>query len=214
MFRHSMRRAVANISSLILSLHDHTFLESTITSSFTLPSNQAGDLLVFVAQVDSLSALSVPTGWTLATTSSNGTIRKTNIIWYKIAESGDTSVGTDWQYMDAYCLCFRPSYPVDTFQHYSGNSETTTGNPTVQTVTSGSSNGTATLVIGAVFEAGTTDPAFSEFLPSPDETITEGIDSSIAYKIYNEDDTPVNHTVDMNDLGNENSLCSVYFEVI
>jgi len=206
-------RAAAGASSLTLSLFDYSYLESTSTSSFTLPSNEAGDLLVFVAQVDSLTDTTTPTGWTLAASSADGGIRKTNIIWYKIAESGDTSLDTNWQYIDAFCLCFRTNSPVDIFQHYDGASQTTTGDPTAQVVSSGSSTGTATLVVGAVFEAGTTNPAFSTFSPAADETITEGIDCSIAYKIYNEGDTPVDHTVDMNDLGNEMSLCSVYFEI-
>lgn len=102
-------------------------------------------------------------------------------------------------------LYFRPSYPISSITPSTINNTNTTTDPTAQTVSSGS---LVPSVIVFGFQQGTsTTPAFNAATTAFDQTITNTAGTNqqgalaVGFKIYNSN--PVNHTVDMDDLGNQ-----------
>jgi hypothetical protein len=117
-----------------------------------------------------------------------------------------------FDHLSYVALYFRPNFTISTITASTPVNQGTTGNPTAQTVEA--SGQTAPLIVlgsiqttgfTPVFNASTT-PAFDDTW----DTVGLGINTRVGYKLYNS--SPVNHTIDMDDLGT-NRLTSLWLRV-
>jgi len=122
----------------------------------------------------------------------------------------NTSNGS-FDHLSYVALYFRPNFTISTITASTPVNENTTGNPTAQTVLAAGQQ-TPLIVLGSIQTTGTpvfnasTTPAFDD---TWDATGT-GINTRVGYKLYNS--SPVNHTIDMDDLGT-NRLTSLWLRV-
>lgn len=187
----------------------------TATSfSLTVPATaQAGDLAIYNLATDTTTSYTYPAGWTFLQSSFASSAAGATIAKILSASDVDSSVtitgdgGSDP--FAAVMLIFRGFQNFKFFTTKSLNIESTSGNPTPQTVTSSADNGKTVLVIGSTSGRPTgQNGSFTTESPLFDATITSA-SLVVGYKIYNKGDTVVNHTVDMNDVG-QNILQSFY----
>lgn len=200
-----------------------TFVASAVsaTSQITIPATaQAGDLGVLVDYASGVAepADVVPTDWTgwnasLASVVSGAETYKGRMS-YKILVGGDPNTAiTGMNGGDSnqkVMFVFRGNQIVTTITASTANGQATAGNPTQQSVTA--TAGTPPLVVigAAAIHVGTA--AFSTANPAFDGTAaTADADLIMGYTIYNS--APADHTIDMNDLGDNNYLASGYLAV-
>ena len=204
----------------------------TTTTTLTAPADiQAGDFLVILQRASSYPggtpSTVTPSGFSEAV-NTNGTgagVNTRQILNYKIADGTEASAnftimnGSDSGYDPderGLFLVFRANVPLASASLQDPDGQFTTGNPTAQTITSGS--GTPPLIAIGTYGAfnSITTPTMS---PTEDGTVsstTTGTnDISLKYKIYNVGDSPANVSVDMGDAGGEsnNILQSCYFNL-
>lgn len=188
---------------------------SSGNDTITLPGGSAiGDLVVaFNCDYgeDFMPDTTLPAGFSFLATTTIG--NGSNDSWkatsgYRILDSTATLTN----FMDAedsriVILVFRGSRSIISVTPSSWNGQSTTGNATSQTV-SASGQSTPLLVIGCAGSINsattfsTASPAFDAQVVGPDS------DQRMGYNIYNT--TPANHSIDINDLGNDNHLHSGY----
>jgi len=179
---------------------------------------EPGDLAVafFYASVNTGSIPDViPAGWdALAGTVRSpfgSTIRARHC--YKMLTTGDISAGsitgitgsTEAKVM----LTFRPNGFVSNIVASTWNAVTEGGDPASQSVTA--SGQPVPLIVFGVACATPGPAAFSTASPAFDATIIANDRNRVGYKVYNS--SPANHTIDMNDLGADNSLASGFIRV-
>lgn len=189
---------------------------------------KAGDLCVFIdTPARTVSGTPIPsvtpTGVTgFSAISLYNTLPSNDLAiftWAKILTESDINVnitGTNTSATSGYrrktLLFFRKTSdvgPVNSFTVKDIKNQGTQGDPTSQVITSGS--GTKPLVAFSIFRS-TTGLSGQSFTPVADDNISNGTTVQVSYKIYNSTDTPVNHTVDMADTGN-NMMQSFYLEI-
>lgn len=206
---------VSGVSSL-------TFVDdgnSTNTATCTIPAaGQTGDIAIFFDGVTNTSAITkvIPAGWTelaYAATAS-GFNRVALACSYKVlagGEAGTSITGMSHDQENKWILVFRPDATITTVTPSTWSIQTTTGNPTSQTV-SASGQPTPLLVLGvchteSAVTFSTASPAFdAEFVNNG----ALGRSMRVGYKIYNS--SPADHSIDMNDFSN-NNLASGYIRV-
>ena len=175
---------------------------------------ESGDLIVIL---DMAFGFSTPTsvlasGFTeiVDFTDGNGKV----ILSYKIADGSEASATlagmNGFSNQDEKALyTFRGDVPITSVNVQSANSQITNGNPTSQTVTSGS--GTPPLIVLGGYTSIDSSPVSPRTMsPAKDGEINSSSNHYLAYKIYNS--SPANVSVDMNDEGDGNALCSCYIE--
>lgn len=193
--------------------------------TITIPAGAlAGDVAILADYATNSTAseptLVTPTGWTSdgeigfisATTGSRMDVS------HKILVGGDPGAsitgmaGTEDE--QKIMFVFRPA--GGTIATVTGNDyaeEATDANPASQTANA-SAGAAPIIVIGAGGNRGGA-PAFSTASPAFDSTTTvdPGTPALIAgYKVYNS--APLDHDIDVNDLGNNNILVSLYYTIV
>jgi hypothetical protein len=184
------------------------------TFSLTVPAAaQAGDLAIYNLATDTTTSFTYPAGWTFLQSSFASSAKGATIA--KILSASDvgatvTIIGDGGS--DPFAgvmLIFRGFQNFKFFTAKSLNIESTSGNPALQTVTSSADNGKSVIVVGSTSGRPTgQNGAFVSTSPAFDATITSA-SLRVGYSIYNKGTTVVNHTVDMNDVG-QNILQSFY----
>lgn len=185
-----------------------TATDGAITSSVTI---QAGDLLAIFGRGAGLSGAAFPPDFTQVAVSTDTANAKCGIL-YKIATGAEgTSVtgfsGAGTAALGQNCLyVFRGGKPITAVVPGGAGAELTAGDPASQVVPSGS--GTPALVVLGGYNAvgAAVDPRTMS--PAKDGEINATTNTYLAYKLYNTD--PVDVTVDMDDEGGANNLCSCY----
>lgn len=185
---------------------------STDSGTITYPGGiEAGDMIFLWhgAQDDFATPSDVtPSGFTNLTNQS-GTVTRFRID-RKFAvgtESGNLNVITADVWSEARMVIFRRS-PAGTQGNTAGSTQAqlTTGNPSAQTQ-DGSAQTPTIVVMGFYMASSSVDPR--TFSPAADGEFGSG-QAYIKWKIYNEGDTIVSHSIDMNDEGTVNFLASLY----
>lgn len=189
-------------------------------SSVTLPAGiAAGDLIVVfnkaVAGFGGVPSTVVPTGFTsIINTSASGSPAGNDarcIASYKLAngsEGGSSVAGMSGSFI---ALIFRPNFTASAITPKSTAGEITSGNPALQTVTSGT--GTVPLIVFGFYGQSINSITTRTFSPAADAEVAAGSNLTFAkYKIYNAGASSSNHSVDMNDDGDFNMLQSFYLE--
>lgn len=187
--------------------------------SLTAPADiNAGDLLVFFDTGVNIGAApdasAVPSGFTeILTDSLGGSDDARMTLSYKIADGTEGSsslTGMTHDFEVKLLYTYRGDIAISSVNIVDTDSEITDGNPTSQTIASGS--GSAPLVVVAGYtSSGVVNPR--TFSPAKDGEIGENdtaIEGSLAYKIYNS--SPANVSIDMDDEGVSNGLCGCYIE--
>jgi hypothetical protein len=194
--------AVARLTQLsILATGSATTNPVTVSASV-----EAGDLMIVAGFVDGAGA-SIPTGFSVASLSTNTATQKSGLT-YKIAVGGEgTSVpgffDTGGPGINRVAV-FRGNKPITSVTVGSPGAQATDGNPTPQLVAA--SGGTPPLIVIAYYGSNTAvDPRTMS--PAKDAEIGATLDW-LAYKIYNT--APADVTVDMDDEGTGNLLASCY----
>lgn len=190
-----------------------TFINSAVSSgaSITIPAAALENDIAFLADFSRDGSDNIlPSGFTsLANTLAEGDARLRASYRVLGSSPGGTSVtGMNGATSNAkVMLVFRPSLTVTVaVPTWSGAGGT--GDPANQTVTA--SGQTPPLVVIGV--AGTTGtPSFNVQTPAFSATVTQG-GIIVGYIVYN--DTPLNHTVGMADLGSRNVLQSGYIRAV
>lgn len=184
---------------------------STITIPATAASGDFAVLFDFVRNSSPVPTNVVPSGWTQAVTGTQdaGSNDSRTTVSYKMLGSGDPGAsiaGMDGSNVVKVMLVFtRPGAPASSLW-VADNIST---NPASQAVAA-SGVGTPLLVLGCAAAATSGAVAFSTASPAFDDVISNtGSNPGIAvgYKIYDSGGAS-DHTIDMNDLGDANSLSS------
>jgi hypothetical protein len=191
-----------------------TFINSAVSSgaSITIPAAALENDIAFLADfsIDGSDNI-LPSGFTsLANTLAEGDARLRTSYRVLGSSPGGTSVtGMNGATSNAkVMLVFRPSITALSIAVPTWSGEGRSGDPANQTVTA--SGQTPPLVVIGV--AGTTGtPSFNVQTPAFSATVTQG-GIIVGYIVYN--DTPLNHTVGMADLGSRNVLQSGYIRAV
>jgi hypothetical protein len=179
---------------------------------------EPGDLAVafFYASVITGSLPDViPAGWTglagVSRTVSATTRRSRHCCKILTAEdiSAGSITGITGSTEAKVMLTFRPDTAINDVTVSTWNAESTAADPASQTVTA--SGQSAPLIVFGVACAVQTGAAFSTASPAFDATVIANSRNRVGYKVYNA--SPANHTIDMNDLGSDNSLASGFIRV-
>lgn len=194
--------------------HVGNFNSATITVPGTA---RTGDFLLLVDISSNSSGGAVPTnvvpsGWTQISTVGAGAVRGTSS--WKLATSSDpgaTVTGMDALFDAKLLVVFRPNIPATSASTADPAIELTGGDPTAQTITSGS--GTVPLVSIGVYWASAEEPQGRSFSPAADGEINNGSILYLRYKSYNFGTTPSDITVDMSDSQFSSLLHSFYFQM-
>ena len=197
----------ASISSTVLSA-------GSSSSTIVIPASAAvGDLAILFDHGNQTGGTSdvIPTGWTGLVTDA-GSPDRIRCSYKKLVggDPGATITGLNATSVNKLMLVFRPTFSITTITPSTWLAQVTTGNPASQAV-SASGQATPLVVCGGagVFDAtavfSTASPAFDA------EIASSNADIIVGYKIYNS--APVNHTIDMDDLG-RNGLASGYLKVV
>lgn len=131
-------------------------------------------------------------------------------VWYKILTGSESGSFSTMGASDngTVLLIFRGNIPITSVSPGGWQSDMTGNDPASQIVAA--SGGAVPLVVIGVAASSAT-PSFSTASPAFDGLITvSGSELLAGYKIY--ESSPVNHTVDMGDVGNDNYLSSGYLE--
>lgn len=189
------------------------------TESITIPATaRENDLAILIdLATDSTVTAVIPTNWTEVASMADdiGGIGQSKIrVSTKILTSSDpntsvTGMNGSGGFMAKVMLVFGKVIGSRTFNDVA-NSTFGTSNPAAQTCNA--SGGTAPLIVLGI-AADAHSPyaaAFSTASPAFDATVASGSYLVVGYKIYNE--SPQDHTIDMDDLGDLNLLESAYIE--
>lgn len=188
--------------------------------AFTLPNGiQAGDLIVVLDMAIDVTGpvptAVTPSGFTNDINFNDGNTARV-MLSHKIADG--TEGGASVTGMDApdgeskLTYVFRGNIPISLVSVQDIATEFTTGNPVSQTANA--SGGTVPLVVlGGYLTSGVAvDPR--TFSPAKDGEINVALgglsDFWLAYKIYNS--SPADVSIDMDDEGGNNALCSCYIQ--
>jgi len=213
--------SVAAVSSRLTTI-TQVLSSTSLTSTIDVPVGVvSGDLIVLLdVPLNSASpapSLVTPSGFT---NSGINFIDSLNVrrmaLSFKIAsgsEGGTTLTGMNGSTANnKSLLVFRGNIPFVTATVLDVGTQATDGNPTAQTVTSGS--GTVPLIVfGCYRSQGDIDPrTFTQGgSPAKDGEINPNTFGYLAWKIFNQ--SPSDIVVDMDDEGNQNMLASCYFEM-
>lgn len=189
-------------------------------TTITIPATvQDGDFAVLFDFAGGSSAPSdvTPSGWTsnanLAGLISGGFSFRSRISYRiltaALAGTSVTGMVSGGATAAKVMLVFRPNVAASTLTLGDPATGATSGNPASQTLTSGS--GAAPLVALGFAASYNNSPTFSTASPAFGGEVASGTVTRAGYKIYNS--SPSNHTVDMNDLGTNNVLSTLYLEV-
>ena len=154
----------------------------------------------------------IPSGWLSAVTGGDGSNARIAMRYKMLGPSdpGATVTGIDAETDDKLMLIFRPNVQLTTVTPTDMVAKMTSNNPSSQTINASGAT-TPLIVVGCGMKYADT-MSFSTESPSFDATETSADQDALAgYSIYNIGDTPVDHTVDINDFGLNNGLCSGYF---
>lgn len=116
-------------------------------------------------------------------------------------------------------VVFRPNFDLDSIVVNDASAQSTLGNPSAQTITAGSGV-PPLLVLSGIWSHDVAEPIYTTQSPSMVEVHDANVpELKVAYAIYNEGQSPVNHTIDMADAdpptgGNGNYLSGGYFEFV
>jgi len=197
------------------SLTTLTVGNSATSSATTIicPAVNAGDLIVLLDRAEGMSVptTAVPTNFVSIVNSNDGAYFR-QIMSYKIAtgSEGGTSltgmVGSDYTYKGIWT--FTGDIAITGVTALSAVGQSTDGNPSVQTVTSGS--GVAPLLVFGAATSYKDNTAVLSMTPTEDAVLSPDSSWQFGYKIYNS--SPSNVSVDMADAGYENCLQSCYLE--
>lgn len=178
----------------------------------------AGDMMVYIQFGQGASAPSAvtPSGFTdhVNTTFSSGGNDPRIMMSSKKADGSEGSItGMNGATVDAKVgLVFRPTGTYTSLTASTPNSQTTDGNPTLQTVDP-SAETVPVVIVAMTAVVGIPPAAFSTASPAFDATIAAGpspTDLVAGYKVYNSG--WASHSIDMNDLGTGNCLASFYLK--
>lgn len=184
------------------------FIEgSSLTGSLVIPASvQEGDFIICRNSGDYNTTTSVPSGFTQAYYYSGGGFPV--YVSYRIAQSGDASTNltpSNCRYSEL--VVYRPTKPIYTVTTTNfANNSSGTSDPLPLTVSSSTAATPVCVVFGGFENAATlTSPSW---LPSNSEDVfaNNGGAGGTYTTVYNIGDTPVDHTVDTGDGGNQNSL--------
>lgn len=192
-------------------------VSTSATNTVTSPSGiQAGDLIVIFDTAyngSSQPGTVIPSGFTNGKlyTGLNGRYFK-SLISHKIAVGNESSTvfsGMNSTSEVKCCWVFRPSQPIVSVTYApTWGEETTSANPNPQSTTDAANQSGGSLLIVGAGQALDVDPVFVTESPAFDGTNVSGTGSTIhgrfGRKIYN--DSPQDHTIDMNDQGTFNGL--------
>jgi hypothetical protein len=177
----------------------------------------AGDLLVLLDMAfnATLPASTVPSGFTIIW-DQNDTVSQRTIMSYKIATGAEASASLTGMagsaLVNKQLYVFRGDSAIAAVSVLDVDSQFTSGNPTAQTITSGS--GVAPLVVLAGYSADTAiNPRTFTVggVAAKDGELAHGVLAYLAYKIYNA--APANVVIDMDDEGGSNNLGGCYIQV-
>lgn len=181
-------------------------------STVTIPGTAAaGDIAVLYDGAHNSSgtpSLVTPAGWTNRVDNS--------ITGLRVAVASKLLVGADVGAVitgmsgtfgnHKMLLVFRPDVPIVAATFSTFTSEFTNGNPSAQVIAA-SGQAAPLIVLGGCGYSGS--PVFSSVSPAFDAQIVPSHDRMrIGYKLYSS--APADHTIDMNDLGAQNSLWGGY----
>jgi hypothetical protein len=186
-------------------------------SALSAGTRQANDVALFFDQANqgSTPTAVTPSGFTNIVNSSGGSspLARAMVSWKKLTGSEASVTGMNGGASDSKIgLVFRPSINFTTLTvstpQNSGiidtNPAAITVNPSAETIP------VVLLGVGAVYQGNVT---FSTASPAFDAEINlTNNDMRVGYKIYNS--SPLSHSIDINDLGDNNWLCGFYFKAI
>lgn len=184
------------------------------TTTITCPAVNEGDLIVMLDRAEGMSVptTAIPTDFVSVVNTNDGAYFR-QILSYKIAvgTEGGTSltgmVGSDYTYKGIWT--FVGDVAITAVSALSAVGQATDGNPSAQTVTSGS--GVAPLVVLGCATSYKDNTSVLSMTPSEDATLSPDASWWLGYKIYNS--SLANVAVDMADAGYENCLQSCYLQV-
>lgn len=191
---------------------------SSTAETITAPASiDAGDLLVFcdfATQVFSAPAAVTPSGFTnFVNASAGGAVGVRGMISYKIADGTEDSSsitgmnGNNGNYK--VLLQFRGNVAISSVTaNVIGTPTVTSGDPSSQNLAA--SGGTVPLVAIAYYSSSGNIAGARTFSPAADAELNADDNLYVKYKLY--DNSPADHTVDMDDEGNNNLLISFYLE--
>lgn len=210
MLAHKLRRARPT-SGLTLSFNTSAVSNA---NTITIPAGAlVGDLAVLFDQCFGGTTDVIPTGWTGIATATAGGAGSRGRISYKVLVGGDPGAsitGLDATSEDKVMLVFTPSATIATVTVSTWNIASTALDPASQSVLA-SGQATPLVVLGSSSVNGGT-AAFATASPAFDATVaTADADLLVGYKIYNS--SPADHTIDQNDLGNDQIPASGYLIV-
>lgn len=199
------RAAAAGVTTL-------SFIASTTSelSTITAPASiDAGDLLLLVQSSITDPAAVTPTDFTNILDSG---LEAGRTLWdYKICdgtEDSTTITGMNDSFDDKILLQFRGDVPITAVTAQDITSEFTANNPAAQTCNA--SGGASPLIaVGSFFSSSSVGTR--SFTPAADAEINSSSYHYAKYKIYNS--SPADITIDMDDEGGANVLCSGYLEI-
>ncbi len=176
--------------------------------SITIPGAAAVNDVAILGNVTiSSGSVVVPSGWTTLKTNSSSELRLT--ISCKVLDSGDLGASITGMGGTYAMLIVRPNARVNAVGTGAWNGQITSGNPSSQLVTASNAVSPAIVFAQIICRSGSLPLEFSTVSPSLTQ-FAFGY-GRFAYRIY--DDNPVNHTVDIVDLGFENGMQSGYLTV-
>lgn len=208
-----------------------TFVASATVNAenITLPSSiEAGDIIVLFDKPMGgtvTPTLVIPTGFTSISDTTDSVAPSTAgyygriTVSYKKANGSEAGSSITGMLGDStnparkMALVFRPNFTIATLTPASVHAEISHGNPSSQTVTSGS--GAAPLIVFGFYGQSIDAISPRTFSPAEDAEISVPASTNVTfvkYKIYNGADTPANHSVDMDDEGDLNLLQSFYLQ--
>lgn len=209
-----LKKKVATTAATFSFVTSATSTASTITVPGTA---QAGDLAILIdgtSNAVSPATSVTPSTWTKdAEATHTAGVANRCIISHKILESGDISASITGMagvtQLRKIMLIFRPSVPLTVVTPSTPTGQSTSGNPSSQVIAMTASS---TPVIGiAHFYAGAaSEPTVSPRTNSPAATgeVNSAISQYVQYMLYNT--SPSDHTIDMDDEGN-NTLQGIYY---
>jgi hypothetical protein len=184
----------------------------TITTPASVLTNDFGILVDIAYNGTAATPSSVtPTNWTNRhdTSGAVGTARNRLMVSSKVlttAEASGSITGMNDDNEDKVMLVFRPSRAIVSATFSTFNSQITSSDPSLQTV-SALGQPSPLIVVGLCYALSST-AAFSTASPAFDATVATGTaDLLVGYKVYNS--SPADHSIDMSDLGG-NVLASFF----
>lgn len=171
------------------------------SGTLAAPSGQAGDILIFIGLRTNAVAAN-PTGFTSLVSQSDGSVS----LRVSVKTTTTANEGVDTPNFGGWLLRFRPNKAVSSISPSTWTVVVTSNNPAPQLVAS-SALSPPMIVFGGIrgAEANSSASAFSIATPAfAAEFTTPGNNKPrLGYKYYGPGDTPVDHIVDMNDLGTQ-----------